>query len=90
MPRARPLAMPELDARRRARIVRDVWDNLGRTVAESPHLAALHKDIAAGPGWMVEGAEVLEAQAGVGGSVLFVSSRIGNWEMLPPTRSSMR
>ena len=78
------LAMPELDARQRARIVRGVWENLGRTVAEFPHLASLRKDTPEGPGWVVEGAEVLEAQARAGGPVLFVSGHIGNWEMLPP------
>ena len=78
------LAMPELDARQRARIVRGVWDNLGRTVAEFPHLAALRKDTTDGPGWLVEGADVLEAQAHAAGPVLFMSGHIGNWEMLPP------
>ena len=78
------LAMPEMDARSRRRIVRGVWDNLGRTVAEFPHLAALRRDTPSGPGWSVTGAEVLEAQARTGGPVLFVSGHIGNWEMLPP------
>lgn len=78
------LAMPGLDARARARIVRGVWDNLGRTVAEFPHLSRLRFQAASGPGWDAVGAEVLEAQARVGGPVLFVSGHIGNWEMLPP------
>ena len=77
------LTMPELDAAARRRIVRGVWDNLGRTAAEFPHLAALRKDTASGPGWVARGAEVLEAQARIGGPVLFVSAHIGNWEMLP-------
>ncbi len=78
------LAMPELDASSRRRIVRGVWDNLGRTVAELPHLATLRRDTPSGPGWVATGAEVLEAQARTGGPVLFVSGHIGNWEMLPP------
>lgn len=78
------LALPELDAPARARIIRGVWDNLGRTVAEFPHLASLRRDTPSGPGWVVEGAEVLEAQAARGGPALFVSGHLGNWEMLPP------
>ena len=78
------LAMPELDTPSRRRIVRGVWDNLGRTVAEFPHLATLRRDTPSGPGWVAMGAEVLEAQARKGGPVLFVSGHVGNWEMLPP------
>ncbi len=78
------LAMPELDAAARARIVQGVWENLGRTVAEFPHLGGLRYGTPAGPGWVVEGAEILLAQAERGGAVLFASGHIGNWEMLPP------
>ena len=78
------LALPDLDAPSRRRIVRGVWDNLGRTVAEFPHLATLRRDTPSGPGWVATGTETLEAQARTGGPVLFVSGHIGNWEMLPP------
>ena len=39
------LALPELDAPARQRIIRGVWDNLGRNVGEFPHLADLTIDI---------------------------------------------
>ncbi|CAP57187.1 lysophospholipid acyltransferase family protein [Gluconacetobacter diazotrophicus] len=78
------LAMPELDQAARRAVIRDVWDNLGRTVGEFPHLAALPRDPASGPGWDVVGAEHLAAQAARGGPVVFMSGHIGNWEMLPP------
>lgn len=78
------VAMPELDASARRRIVRGVWENLGRTVGEFPHIAALRENTPSGPGFDVIGAEHLIAQAGRGGPVLFVSGHIGNWEMLPP------
>ena len=78
------LAMPELDAAARAHIVRGVWDNLGRTVAELPHLGRLEYGTPSGPGWIAEGADTLLAQAERGGAVLLVSGHIGNWEMLPP------
>lgn len=78
------LAMPELNATERARIVHGVWENLGRTVGELPHLSRLQENTPSGPGFEVQGAEYLEEQARRGGAVLFVSGHIGNWEMLPP------
>lgn len=78
------LAMPELDAAARKRVICDVWDNLGRTVGEFPHIARLEENTPSGPGFDVVGAEHLIEQARHGGRVLFVSGHIGNWEMLPP------
>jgi len=78
------MAMPHLDATGRQRVIRAVWDNLGRTVGELPHLATLQQDTPHGPGWEITGAEHLAAQRALGGPVVFVSGHIGNWEMLPP------
>ncbi|GAL96801.1 lipid A biosynthesis lauroyl acyltransferase [Acetobacter tropicalis NRIC 0312] len=78
------LAMPELNRSQRKRIVRGVWENLGRTVGELPHLSRLQENTSYGPGYEVQGADYLHEQARKGGSVLFVSGHIGNWEMLPP------
>lgn len=78
------LAMPELDDAARRRVILGVWDNLGRTVGEFPHLARLRRDTPSGPGWVVEGGEILAQRAAEGGPTLFVSGHIGNWEMLPP------
>ena len=74
-------ALPELDAPARRRVVRGVWDNLGRTVAELPHVAAL-KHTSSGPGWEMVGEETLHRVAARGGPVIFVSGHIGNWEVL--------
>ncbi|MFT9440322.1 MAG: lauroyl acyltransferase [Acetobacter papayae] len=78
------LAMPELSQRERRAIVRGVWENLGHTVGELPHIASLQENTPSGPGFEVQGAEYLHEQARHGGPVLFVSGHIGNWEMLPP------
>ena len=78
------LAMPELDASARRAVIRAVWDNLGRTVGEFPHIAALPENPTSGPGWDVVGAEHLAAQVARGDPVIFMSGHIGNWEMLPP------
>jgi KDO2-lipid IV(A) lauroyltransferase len=48
------LALPELDATARRQVIRGVWDNLGRTIGELPHIAALQRTTY-GPGWEVEG-----------------------------------
>ncbi|GBQ16176.1 LpxL/LpxP family acyltransferase [Swaminathania salitolerans] len=78
------LAMPKLDEAARKRIVRDVWDNLGRTIGEFCHLSRLKQDTPSGPGWSIDGAPVLEAIREENRPVIFFSGHIGNWEMLPP------
>ncbi|TDH61500.1 lauroyl acyltransferase [Dankookia rubra] len=70
------LALPDRDAAARARILRDMWENLGRTVGELPHLPALD--------WEIVGAEHLAPIAAQGGPAIMVSGHIGNWEVLPP------
>lgn len=76
-------AMPDLSAADRRRIVRQVWDNLGRTIGELPHLGRLRQDTPAGPGWIISNRARAEALAACGGPVLFPTAHIGNWEMCP-------
>lgn len=78
------MVMPELDVGARQRIIRDMWDNIGRNAGEFPHLSTLPHNPASGPGWDVVGEEHLRSQAARGGPTIFVSGHIGNWEMLPP------
>ncbi len=78
------LAMPELDRTARRRVIRGVWENLGRTAAEFPHVGGLRKNTATGPGWEFVGEEVIREQVLRGGPAIFVSGHIGNWEVLPP------
>ncbi|MDI2091262.1 lysophospholipid acyltransferase family protein [Commensalibacter oyaizuii] len=78
------LAIPELTKAQRQHIISKVWENLGRTVGEFPHLATLTLNPPKGPGWEVVGSEYLIEQSKKSGPVLFVSGHIGNWEMLPP------
>jgi KDO2-lipid IV(A) lauroyltransferase len=75
-------AMPELDAAARRRVIRGVWENLGRTVAELPHVATLGPT-AQGPGWEVEGGEILHRCRDAGGTMILFSGHIGCWELLP-------
>ncbi|MCB8874743.1 lysophospholipid acyltransferase family protein [Acidisoma silvae] len=76
-------AMPELDAAERKQVIRGVWENIGRTTGELPHMRALART-ASGPGWDISGEEILQAQISKGGPAIFFSGHIGNWEMLPP------
>jgi KDO2-lipid IV(A) lauroyltransferase len=76
-------AMPELDAAARRRVVRGVWENLGRTVAELPHLSRLRRDTPSGPGYEVRNEHIIKRIAAQGGPTVFCSAHIGNWEFLP-------
>jgi KDO2-lipid IV(A) lauroyltransferase len=68
-----------------------VWDNLGRTAAELPHLHRL-RPTASGPGWEMAGTTVLNGVVAGGGPAIFFSAHIGNWEMLSmvPNRSGIK
>ena len=74
--------MPELDAPARQRVIRGVWDNLGRTVAELPHAPSL-RGTESGPGWVVEGVEHQRACRDTAGPLIIVSGHIGSWELMP-------
>lgn len=76
------LALPALEAAARKRIVRGVWDNLGRTTGEFPHIGQM-SECDSGPGWEVVGAEHIEALAAIGGPAILFTGHIGNWEVLP-------
>jgi KDO2-lipid IV(A) lauroyltransferase len=74
------LAMPELDDAAIERILRGVWDNLGRVVAEFPHLRKFN---AYEPGGRIEiaGQENVPRPGDPGPPALFFSAHYGNWEM---------
>ncbi|HEY4123156.1 MAG TPA: lysophospholipid acyltransferase family protein [Rhizomicrobium sp.] len=75
-------AYPEKTAAEIENIVRGMWDNLGRTVSEYPHL---HKISSQGPKARIEllNVERAEAAAAPGKGVLFFSGHFGNWEVMP-------
>lgn len=74
-------ALPELAAAAREQAIVEMWDNLGRTFAEYPHLG---KFWAVKPGARIEIAGMEHAHAAIalknGG--LFVSGHCGNWELM--------
>ncbi len=78
------LVMPNFSKEERKKIIADIWENLGRTVGEFPHLAYLEQDTEQGAGWEITGENYLIKQVKHKGPILFVSGHLGNWEMLPP------
>jgi KDO2-lipid IV(A) lauroyltransferase len=76
-------AMPELDKAARRKIIREVWENLGRTVAELTHIGQL-QETESGPGYQISGWEHVENALKNGGPSLFFTGHFGNWEVGPP------
>jgi KDO2-lipid IV(A) lauroyltransferase len=73
-------AMPELSDSDIRRVVRGMWDNLGRVVAEYPHLGRFR---VYEKGGRVEhvGTELVDPILAAGRPILFVSAHFGNWEV---------
>jgi KDO2-lipid IV(A) lauroyltransferase len=74
------LAMPELGPRARRQVLLGVWENLGRTAAEMPHVGALQRT-ATGPGWECDDDSQLRALRDDGGPAIFFSGHLANWEI---------
>lgn len=72
-------AFPETSAARQDEILRGMWDNLGRVIAEYPHLERLSRDYTA-----ITGKENLEPVFQSGGPAVFFGAHLGNWEINCP------
>jgi KDO2-lipid IV(A) lauroyltransferase len=81
-------ALPLLSAGERAVVIANVWENLGRTTAELPHLARYRRSTA-GIGWEIEGEAHLACLRQPGAQALFFSGHIGNWELILPIAASL-
>ena len=75
-------AMPELDGAAQRRVVRGMWDNLGRTACELPHVGSL-RPTERGPGFELGGEDGLRWLRAHEGAVILVSGHLANWEVLP-------
>jgi KDO2-lipid IV(A) lauroyltransferase len=75
-------AFPALSPAEIEQIVRAMWDNLGRVMAEYPHLARLR---VFPPGGRVElrGVEHVDAILAAGRRMIMVGGHLGNWEIGP-------
>jgi KDO2-lipid IV(A) lauroyltransferase len=72
-------AMPELDAKARGAILAGMWDNIGRTVAEYPHLGRLMRDAARVE--IIDPAGLAARLRDDGIGALLVGMHYGNWEL---------
>lgn len=74
------IAFPDLPREQADAIIRDVWENLGRTTAEFAHLSTFDPDA---PDGRVEiiGRDRLEAIAKNGRPAIFISGHFANWEV---------
>lgn len=77
------LAMPELSAAQRDAITTGMWDNLGRVMAEYPHLGELDTSRVE-----VIGKEHLDAVLAQKRPLLMVSGHLANWEVIPLTATN--
>ncbi len=75
------IAFPEMPEAERRRIVAGMWENLGRMVAEYPHLGAI-ADPASGRTEVV-GAERLAAVRDKGKAFIVISAHMANFELMP-------
>lgn len=79
-------AFPEKSEAEIEAILRGVWDNLGRTVAEYPHLQRIwdyDPERPAAGRIEVVGVEEFVAMRDDGKPALIFSAHLGNWELLP-------
>jgi Kdo2-lipid IVA lauroyltransferase/acyltransferase len=71
--------MPELSREQIEQIIRDMWDNLGRTMGEYPHLT----NATMAERMQVIGHEHFETARNSGTSSLFIGGHFANWELAP-------
>ena len=75
------LALPELDAAARQRILGDMWENLGRTAAETVLIPQILRE----PRRISASAELIaavDAAESDGRGIVFCSMHTGNWELV--------
>jgi KDO2-lipid IV(A) lauroyltransferase len=79
---------PEIKQEEMETIIREMCDNLGRTVAEYPHLDKL-KLHGTNPRLEIEGKEIADAEIARGKGVMFISGHFANWEAMPVTATQL-
>lgn len=74
------MAMPELSEAEIDAIIRGMWDNLGRVLAEYPHLGKFDSSRVE-----IVGAQHVEAAKAKGGPFILAAGHLANWEVMPVT-----
>ncbi|HWA91970.1 MAG TPA: lysophospholipid acyltransferase family protein [Rhizomicrobium sp.] len=75
-------AFPEMQAAEMETVIREMCDNLGRTVAEYPHLDKLTYD-GPDPRLQIAGKEHGDAAMANAKGAMFISGHFANWEAMP-------
>ena len=70
-------AIPGLSAAEKSAIITEMWDNLGRIIAEYPHLETIGRTRTT-----IERRDVLDKAFAEGGGNVFWGGHIGNWEIV--------
>jgi KDO2-lipid IV(A) lauroyltransferase len=69
------LALPEKTQAEKEKIVRGMWNNLGRVIGEYPHLHRIHGRVE------TIGRDLVESRPGREAATIFFGAHVGNWEM---------
>jgi KDO2-lipid IV(A) lauroyltransferase len=69
-------ALPGLTPEEERRILRGMWDNLGRVIAEYPHLEKISRERT-----VFEGRDDFEKFFAAGEPAIFISAHLSNWEI---------
>ena len=80
---------PDLNDGEVARIISGMWDNLGRTAGEHPHLAKFDPG-RANSRYEVVGIEYIETLRDDGKAGIFFTGHLANWELLPVIAATHR
>lgn len=73
------LALPEMDEAARKKALGDMWENLGRTICEYPHLRTIIQSRVE-----VSGKEISQKIVDQNKGALFIGGHFANWEVLVP------
>ncbi len=74
-------AYPEMGEQQREQTIREMWDNLGRNIAEYAHLGKMSIQ-GNRPRIALTGLQNYEKAAASGKGIIFVSAHFANWEVL--------
>lgn len=69
-------SLPEQD--NHSAVIKGMWDNLGRVIAEYPHLRRIGRDRVT-----IINQDILESIKSHGGAVVLFTAHLGNWEIAP-------
>jgi KDO2-lipid IV(A) lauroyltransferase len=75
-------AYPRMSEAEREQIVQEMWDNLGRNIAEYAHLGKFSIR-GAYPRIALDGLENYEKAAATGKGIILISAHFANWEIMP-------